>query len=469
MPTDARGVSAPLALALLFAVVLSGIAVVVTVGVGALDETRDQMDLDRAEKVLTQFDSKSAVVALGETDSQEVPLATAGDSGFSVREGAGWMNVTVTSGGTVSEVVNVTLGAVVYEDDSDVMAYQGGGVWKETSAGATMVSPPEFHFRAQTLTLPVVSLGGDSTLEDSVTVTRAGSTSVRFPNESDDPDFVNPVTGEQVNVTVHSDYYRAWAEYFERRTDGDATVDHENETATARLVVPFDEAYDNIIATTKGTITVRGNDDPPDPHETGVPYPLADARIEAKVEECETDPTACGDLDAVGTITSPGTYYKDQLYSGTLEVDNPGGNVTIVVDGNFQPDGVTVDMADEYATTVLVRNSFSIGGNDDLNPGGPAGNFVVALHSDGAFNGNGKYRITGLLYAPGTDCNLNGGKQSYTNVIGGVVCETVTINGNPNSFVYDSSIEDTDLRLGSDATKITYLHVTVNRVEVSDD
>jgi len=472
MRLDSRSVSAPLGVVLLLAIVIMGMAVVVTVGATALDDTRDRMDVERAEKILTQFDSKSAMVALGETDSQSVALARSDRSRFTLSDEAGWMNVTVTdpANDTVDEVVNLTLGAVAYESERTTIAYQGGGVWQSTDGGASMVSPPEFHFRDATLTLPIISVDGDDRLDGTATVRRRAETGVRYPNASANTRFENPLTDGVVNVTVHSDYYRAWGEYFATRTDGNVSYNEDRQTATAQLVVPFNEAFDDILATTEpGGIRVNGNDDPPEPSETGVAYPLADSRIESRVEECETNASACTDLSAVSNeIASPGTYYNYQFFGGDLDVDTPGGNVTVVVEGNFQPNSVDIDIADEYSVTVLVRKSFSLGSNA-VNDGGDAGDFSVVMHSDGAFNGNGKFRFVGLLYAPGSDCNLNGGGgPGYDNVIGGVVCEEVTVNGNPNKFIYDDSIEDTNLELSGDGTKITFLHVTANRIEVSD-
>ncbi|MFC7194689.1 hypothetical protein ACFQL4_08535 [Halosimplex aquaticum] len=61
------------------------------------------------------------------------------------------MNVTIynQSADETKTLTNVTLGAVRYENGDHDIAYQGGGVWKGTEAGTTMLSPPEFHFRGR--------------------------------------------------------------------------------------------------------------------------------------------------------------------------------------------------------------------------------------------------------------------------------------------------------------------------------
>jgi hypothetical protein len=132
--------------------------------------------------------------------------------------------------------MNATLGAVVYSNDNDRIAYQGGGVWREGVGGARMISPPEFHYRGATLTLPLVTVGGDEAIDDGVVVTQPADSTQHYPDPGIDR--VNPLQNGLVNVTVHSEYYRAWGTFFEERTEGTAIYDHEAQTATLTLVVP---------------------------------------------------------------------------------------------------------------------------------------------------------------------------------------------------------------------------------------
>jgi hypothetical protein len=52
-------------------------------------------------------------------------------------------------------------------------------------------------------------------------------------------------------------------------------------------------------------------------------------------------------------------------------------------------------------------------------------------------------------------------------IVGGAVCETMDINGNPNDFTYDPAVEDITLFLDEDSVKVTYLHVTENPINVT--
>ncbi|WP_123533067.1 DUF7289 family protein [Halosimplex salinum] len=460
--SEERGVSSVLGIVLLFAIVVGGTAVVVSVGATALDDTRGQLDTGRAEKALTQFDSRSAMVALGGTSRQGVQLTARGSDGYSVDDSRGWMNVSYTD--TVDDetetVVNVTLGSVLYENGEEAIAYQGGGVWKRTESGATMLSPPEFHFRSATLTLPIITVGGGPTLGSSATVEKGAPMSIEYPNRKSNAEFVNPLENGRVNVTVHSEYYAAWGRYFEQRTSGNVTFDDANETARIELVVPFNEDFDDVVATTaQAGVTVNGNDPKPSPHETGVAYPLADTRIEDKIDFCENDPSNCDTSTALTSIGTDGVYYVDGDYSGGLDVNTNDGNVTIVVDGQFEPTSVSVDGPN--STQVLVRDDVAI--SDTLDGSYSPGQFSIVMHSSGEFDMNGNSKLSAFVYAPGSTCDLNG--NAY--IVGGIVCDTIDINGNPNDFTYDNSVEDVDLQLDGDITKLTYLHVTVNPINVT--
>ena len=237
-----RGQSVTLGLVLVFGLIIIGSFIVIVLGATAIGDAEKGLSDERAGKALTQFDSKAGLVALGEADSQRVSFPIDDDGKLSIEDNAGWMNITVenrTTGDTFT-VMNTTLGAVVYQDGDTRMGYQGGGVWRGTDTGGRMISPPEFHYRNGTLTLPTVTLTGDTRLSGDVTVTQDGETQT-FPDESkNDDEWINPLDDHKVNLTVGSQFYDGWGHYFEERTDGDVIYDENDETVTLELVVPAD-------------------------------------------------------------------------------------------------------------------------------------------------------------------------------------------------------------------------------------
>jgi hypothetical protein len=470
-PSGDRGFSTVIGFVIVVAMILASTATIVVLGASAMSDTTRSLDTERAELTLTQLDAKASMVAHGSADSQSLSLPADETDSYVVDESAGWINLSVdTSTGADTTVLNRSLGVVSYTTGDTRIAYQGGGVWRKNDRGrATMVSPPEFHYRGRTLTMPAIAVTGPTGIAGRVGITRDARTR-HFPDDTL-PGFSNPVEGNAINLTVESDFYRAWGLYFETRTDGDVRFDDDRQVAHIRLVPPLDASFDNAIATTQPNgITVHPPGAGPTPNETGANYPIVDTRIENQITSCQTNPGACDPIP--GTITAPGTYFVDGDYAGDLDVDSPGGNVTVVVNGDFAPATTDItNVARPHGVAVHVRADFDVNGGVDYNSvDADAYESVVVLHSDGSFDLNGNAQYVGLVYAPQSDCTHNGGGPPWvTNTRGGLVCQTLTMNGNPTDVQYDAAIAGIDLNLSrTDVTRLQYLHVTTNEVRLVD-
>lgn len=249
-----RAQATPLGYIILISIIVFGTTSVVVLGASALADTQSQTELQRAEHSMTLFDSRAAMVALGESDVQSVDFGQDGGS-FESRPEAGWIALVHRNyePGETEELYNQSLGEVVYRNGDTVMAYQGGGVWRSDGGEARMVSPPEFHYRRATLTLPIIQVRGQASGSGSIRAIVSAETQARqvFPNSTVNSNngtgapydydgvgepYVNPVEDGDVFVWVHSDYYEAWAGYFRQRTTGNVTVFDSNETVRLNLV-----------------------------------------------------------------------------------------------------------------------------------------------------------------------------------------------------------------------------------------
>lgn len=255
-PDSVRGQSSVVGVVLLLGITIIGTGAIVTLGAQAFADTERTATVSQAEHSLTQFDSKAAVVALGESHSQRVDLGSSGGGEFVSETDSGWMRVThlnATGAGRNETIYNASLGSVSYRNDDVEVGYQGGGVWERRDNGSVMRSPPEFNYRGATLTLPVIRVTSDQQASGRTTaiVTQANESRRIFPNDTKDADenwtdqgapygdnttYANPVTSGNVTVTVHSRFYQGWAEFFRTRTTGDVSVNHANDTATVELV-----------------------------------------------------------------------------------------------------------------------------------------------------------------------------------------------------------------------------------------
>lgn len=476
-PSSYRAQSETLGFILIFSVILLGALVVVSLGAVAIGDTEDGLSNERAEKTMTQFASQSALVALEGSDRQRIKFPTSNRDAYSIDETAGWMNITFDPDDESEDfevIDNVTLGEVRFEGSNGaIIAYQGGGVWRtsDSSLGSTMVSPPEFHYRSATLTLPIVTITGENRLDDRAVISSHQESTGIFPDEGEEL-FTNPLEDGSVEVTVGSRYYRAWGSYFEERTDGGVQYDDENQEVTVELLVPFDEDFEHSIATVEEDgINPRGGDVPPGSEE-GIPFPILDSRIEQKVEDCDSGATDCDVIQDGETIGEGGTYWAgaSQDLDEEFTVDNPGGNVTIVVDGEFNPssDVDIRNMANEHSVTIWVNRSVDL--NRDMNrQDGFPDNLTTVVHSEGDVELRGGTTYIGLLYAPGSTCEFRGGSENNpVNLEGGAICESANIRGSPNQITYDPSILETDLDLDEEEISfITFLHISENEIEIT--
>lgn len=269
---DDRGQSNLLGLVLILGITAVGMAVILMFGMSALADSQSATEVNRAEHSMTELDSKISLTALGSSDRQQPSISLdGGESQLSMRDDVGWMNVTIrneSNGPVRMNIMNKTLGALVYENaHKDVtIAYQAGGVWRKSAQGTVMVSPPEFHYRTDgadpTLTLPLIVLRGTGSVGGDIVAEKTGTTVSKYPISGVGAK-TNPLTEGQVNITIHSDYYRSWGTFFEERTDGRVSYNHDKKLALITLVVPTsdtDQTVTSAISATRpgGTLRVAG-------------------------------------------------------------------------------------------------------------------------------------------------------------------------------------------------------------------
>lgn len=242
-----RGQSETIGLILVFGMVLAGGILIVTFGSAAIEQTQSGLSEQRAQKAMTQFDSKSALVALGNADTQAIEFPQRGGENLQVKPGAGEMTVKIeelSTGNVVTE--DWTLGELRFKSGDTTIAYQGGGVWRKggESRESVMISPPEFHFRNGTLTLPIITVDGATSVGERVSVAES-TTDTWFPESSATPPRLNPLDDHVVTIIVQSQYYTGWGQYFEERTDGEVTYDHPNNKVILELITPIGAAKVN--------------------------------------------------------------------------------------------------------------------------------------------------------------------------------------------------------------------------------
>lgn len=456
-----RAVANPVGVILILGMTILSVGALLTVGGAVVDDTRADAEHSQMENSMSAFSSKASLVGLGESGHQRFSLGRVSQGRVDVREDAGRVHVKIQRNGTNETVRETSMGAVVYENDGREIAYQGGGVWARQGDFSRMLSPPEFHYRAETLTFPIINVTGDGAASGDIRGTVRSDTEAQqwYPDDSEE-DFDNPLTNGTVYVEIESEYCRGWQSFFERRSQGrveDRCGD--NKTVIVDLAVPFILTGDDPVIAQD--INPSGNNnDIPESWREDVVAPSPDSEIDAKIEEC-TD-GSCDSLPTSGDI-SHGKYVAsaDHTMDG-VTFKTGSGDTTVAVDGDLTAG--QVDVEGDGNVTLYVRGEFRLSGSGDINSGGDADQFITLVDSDGdvRFNGNSAY--TGVIYAPKSTTSFNGNPAiDYKGVL---VTDKFDLNGNLDKLDFQPAEELDDYRILGGERPLTYLHVSENNVEI---
>jgi len=312
--TDAQ--SEVIGVIILLAMSMLAIGMIFLFGQGSIQGIQDSTQQERMMNEFALLDSSIAASALGESESQSARVNLGGGTLISNSTGT-VMNITYRNDTDPSKNFNevINIGNVKYEHKDRVLGYEGGGVWMkdEGAKQSRMVSPPEFHYNRQTMTLPMFNITDDIRVSGDKGWFRAegGETEVVLPNESRN---ITPLPAGNVTVKVEgTEFYEAWATYFEDRTQGINVKTYDNNN-TAEMTLPVPEPG-NVEEAILGQ-------DPSSGEGTGLTLQLGGGYIDAysggQYQDSNSHETECssGSLDAgydsTGAIIStPGDYKLD--------------------------------------------------------------------------------------------------------------------------------------------------------------
>jgi len=338
---------------LIFALVIGATTTVVVIGGSAISDTKEQLDMRTAENTMTQVDSQASLVGLGQSERQVVELGTAEKGDYKLDDTAG--QITVSHSERSDPILQEDLGKLYYESDGTEVTYQGGGVWRSDGDGnAIMVSPPEFHYRDATLTLPIVTLDGSERIGDTAVFTHSNTVKA-YPTDGN----TNPIESGLVTVSVQSEFYRAWGNYFEERTSGSVDYDPDNSTATVKLTVETEEQSVDAGVLSGGTGTTIDYKNKGDFNS----YNSTEGDYESSKKENGTIYTAGGitlknKAEILGSIVAEG----DIKFEGSKQTIT--GDLTYV-EGNFDEDKEGEHVEGTISTGAEVPEITSVSGTID--------------------------------------------------------------------------------------------------------
>lgn len=264
-----KAVSAVVGILIILALTITSISVILLYGIPTINDMEDVANAQRVEQAFTVFDSRTSKVALGESPSQTTRFAIMdgaievngnnasynqsqivvvcvdidadwySDFKQSQYRWRGWDGYTNNS--EMNEF-NSSMGSITYTKDDRRIGYEGGGIWSKYPNGkAVMISPPEFHYNGETLTLPIMMISGNEISSGNtkidVTVSSDNIPVVLYPDTSTDPRRINPLNSDKVLIYIKSEFYNAWADYANSLAYTSAETDDPNQTAIIELEV----------------------------------------------------------------------------------------------------------------------------------------------------------------------------------------------------------------------------------------
>jgi len=472
-----RGQLGPLGAIFVFAFALIGAGLILVFVGGQLAESQANLNEQRAEKALTQFDSKAALVALGSADTQTAVLPTRGGGQYSVNGTTGRLRIDTTDAtGNTTTILNVSLGVLTYTTDGSSVAYQGGGVWRASNAGGKMISPPEFHYRNRTLTFPVISVDNSTSISDEVTITRTGSKEA-YPGDGNQ---TNPIANKRIEITVQSRFYRGWGEYFEQRTQSTVEYDDDQQLVNVTLVPPPEPIeidagvvsasnldIESNAAGVTGGVSLGGTTDDEGrisgsvEENVGASRELTNASTEiARARQRLQNRSSPSDTQTVDN----GSYYvgSDNMFSSQTTFNTSDGDIELFVDGNLSArnGSPALNVTGNGSVTIYVNGEFSMQAQSVWGNSEQVDSLVV--YSEDVT------RITARYGGVHTDAVSIKGQGGRRGLVGALIstAETVSLGGNAQ-VTHDSSLEDTTIQeVKTPFAGISYMYVTHKEIQI---
>lgn len=217
-------VSETVGFSIILGIVVLSVGIMVVLAYPVLGNLREATFMETAGEASTMLDSKASMVAFRASSNQVMRLNLNGGTLTAENLTGDRLIIKVSNySGMEHEIFNKSLGTIEYVVNDQIIAYEGGGLFRKYELGEPlMISPPEFHYNGETLTLPIIrintfdSIGGKGT--GSVYLSSNSLPVIVYPNISSSDDLKNPLFGKQIKIRLKSEYYKPWAKYIKERT-----------------------------------------------------------------------------------------------------------------------------------------------------------------------------------------------------------------------------------------------------------
>ena len=238
-PFDDFAVSEVVGYIILMGIIVVGLSIIILMNMPSVNSSKSNAEFSNVEQAFTTADSRISKARFSTSISQETPFTL--NDGNVIVDGSdtnSYLEIYKEDTSLANRIYHTTLGTLKCVTDQGEVAYQAGGVWETGSTGGSvMISPPDFNYNGETLTLPVMRIVGDESV-----ATNGGSILIDVTSQQPQTIYpklgsgTNPVEqGKDIIIRIKSDYYLAWADFINERTEATATIDSTNKIITATL------------------------------------------------------------------------------------------------------------------------------------------------------------------------------------------------------------------------------------------
>lgn len=242
MLLDKNAVSEIVGYIILLATVITAVGIVYILAMPQIANSQSQAQFQNAEQAFAVLDTHAKKAQYSNYLSQVSEISLNGGT-LKVNGSAGhiWIIRKDPFTGTQTTIYGDNpgeggLGAIEYTINGREVGYQSGGIWeKYPDGGSVMVSAPDFNYNGEThsdtLTLPLLQIVGNRTL--------SGTGTAFITTKSDNKPIIiyptkeigaNPIDVGQIIIKIQTDYYKAWENYINERTDCSAVSYANNKT-----------------------------------------------------------------------------------------------------------------------------------------------------------------------------------------------------------------------------------------------
>jgi hypothetical protein len=477
-------------------VLLIGMVAAISVGIlivagDVMSSAEQQSENERVEQSFVELSQQMAAVS-NSGDTPRSMAFDAGKNGAIVKTNTAYINISGDNGTTPIQV-----GAIEYQgDDGTRIAFQAGGVFRETGSETQVVSAPplEYDEETSTFSFPVLKLKEDTELT-------SGDVTFDYINSTPHRN-ISYVEGSTIKINITSEYCVGWQTYFEEQTkkaDGRAIQETCSEGKTDTLRVELGR-----IDIAEGTFEdgiVAGNvsgdtEDIDIVEKDGENLPDLDSMINQMVSETKNNDSVTN-LNDIGNTATSGTYYADSAtINDELTFDLSDGDATLIVEDELIVSGGNLHVENwkqpdqNHSLQIYVKGGLHIdGGNSEMcvKPCESSDVDSEQLQVYGTSKthiaiGTGKAYFEGIIYAPGdgnfseTNHYINKEEQfviqSNGDMDGSIVVSSAHIQSNAPEGTYDESLKTFSPEIVPKGyvipPKLSYLNVVEHRIEIKN-